>query len=93
MDLGASVFREFFGSSVEMGREVLVALGMAPATAEDRARRFRTFDEKLLEAQRLLQDDEDALLQQAVDARRELAELFEADVGEGSLARIVEPDR
>jgi glutathione-regulated potassium-efflux system protein KefB len=93
MDLGASVFREFFGSSVEMGREVLVALGMAPATAEDRARRFRTFDEKLLEAQRQLQDDEDALLQQSVDARRELAELFEADVGEGSLARIVEPDR
>ena len=90
MDLGAHVFREFFGSSVEMGREVLVALGMSPEQAADRARRFRAFDEKLLEAQRQLQDDEDALLQQAQDAGRELSELFEADRGEGSLGRIVE---
>ena len=33
MDLGARVFREFFGSSVDMGREVLVALGLAGAFA------------------------------------------------------------
>ena len=42
-----------------------------------------------MEAQCLLQDDEDALLQSAQDARRELAELFEADAGEGALGRIV----
>jgi glutathione-regulated potassium-efflux system protein KefB len=89
-DLGAKVFRELFGSSLEMGREVLVALGVDPAQAEDRARRFRAFDEKLMEAQRLLQDDEDALLQSARDARLELAELFEADAGEGALGKIVE---
>ena len=90
MDLGARVFRETFGSSLEMGRDVLVALGLSPAQAEDRARRFRAFDQKLLEAQRLMQDDEAALLQSTEDARRELAELFEADVGEGTLGRIVE---
>jgi glutathione-regulated potassium-efflux system protein KefB len=61
-----------------------------PAQAEDRTRRFREFDERLLDAQRLLQDDEDALVQQAQDARRELAELFEADAGEGTLGRIVQ---
>ena len=79
-----------FGSSLEMGRDVLVALGMDPAQAEARARRFRAFDDRLMEAQRLLQDDEDALLQSAQDARRELAELFEADAGEGALGRIVD---
>ena len=72
-----------------MGRDVLVALGIDPVQAEARARRFRAFDDRLMEAQRLLQDDEDALLQSAQDARRELAELFEADAGEGALGRIV----
>ena len=89
-DLGARAWRELFGSSLEMGREALVALGMDPAQAEARALRFRAFDERLMEAQRLLQDDEDALLQSAQDARRELAELFEADAGEGALGRIVD---
>ncbi len=89
-DLGAKVFRELFGSSLEMGREVLVALGVDPLQAEARVRRFRAFDERLLEAQRLLQDDEDALLQSARDARRELAELFEADAGAGTLGRILD---
>ena len=89
-DLGARAWRELFGSSLEMGRDVLVALGMDPAQAEARALRFRAFDDRLMEAQRLLQDDEDALLQSAQDARRELAELFEADAGEGALGRIVD---
>ncbi|MEO5629951.1 MAG: glutathione-regulated potassium-efflux system protein KefB, partial [Thermomonas sp.] len=93
IDLGARVFRELFGSSVEMGREVLVALGVAPGQADDRVRRFRVHDEKLLEAQRQLQDDEDALLQSAQDSRLELAQLFEADAGQGQLGRIVEPSR
>ena len=41
--------------------------------------RFRQWDEDLLEQQRLLQDDEDALLQATRDARRELDGLFEED--------------
>ena len=92
MDMGARVFREMFGSSLEMGREVLVAMGLAPEQADDRVRRFRTFDLKLLEAQRLLQDDEDALVQSTKDARRELMDLFAADAGQGTLGRIVERD-
>lgn len=82
MDLGAHALRETYGSSLEMGREVLVALGMPPAQADDRVQRFRAWDESLLEQQRLLQDDEDALLQAARDARRELEELFAADAGQ-----------
>ncbi len=92
MDIGATVFRELFGSSVEMGRDVLVALGVTPEQADARVRHFRVHDAKLLEAQRQLQDDEDALLQSSRDARRELAELFEADAGEGQLGRIIELD-
>ena len=87
MDLGAEALRETFCSSLEVGREVLVALGMDRAQAEDRARRFREWDESLLEQQRLLQDDEDALLQAARDARRELDVLFEADASEAAAAR------
>jgi len=93
MDMGAKVSRELFGSSVEMGRDVLVELGVAPEQADARVHHFRVHDAKLLDAQRQMQDDEDALLQSARDARRELAELFEADAGEGQLGRIVEAPR
>ncbi|MDQ3039359.1 MAG: NAD-binding protein, partial [Pseudomonadota bacterium] len=93
MDLGAKVFREMFGSSVEMGRDVLVALGVSPDQADERVRRFRAHDETLLDVQRQMQNDEAALMQSAQDARRELAELFEADVGEGQLGRIVDVPR
>jgi glutathione-regulated potassium-efflux system protein KefB len=81
VDLGAQVLRETFGSSLEMGRDVLMALGMPREQADDRARRFREWDESLLESQRMLQDDEDALLQATRDARDELESLFEADAG------------
>jgi len=81
IDLGAQVLRETFGSSLEMGRDVLMALGMSREQADDRAHRFREWDESLLESQRMLQDDEDALLQATLDARDELESLFEADAG------------
>src|SRR5690606_35216618 len=83
MDLGARAFRELFGSSLEMGREVLVALGVDARKAEDRVRRFRSFDLRLLDQQRQLQGDEAALIQSTRDARRELVTLFEADTGGG----------
>lgn len=79
VDLGAEVMREMFGSSLEMGREVLVALGIERAQAQAHMQQFREWDEALLESQRLLQDDEDALLQATRDARRELDHMFAAD--------------
>lgn len=87
MDLGAVAIRETFGSSLEMGREVLVSLGMEPEAAEDRSKRFREHDERVLAAQHLVYDDEDALRQTAQDARAELEQLFEADRGEGVLGQ------
>ncbi len=83
MDLGAEVFRETFGSSLEMGERALMALGVAADIAADRARRFREHDEQLLREQHLVYDDEAAVIQTGRDARADLEKLFEADVGDG----------
>ena len=63
MDLGARPMRETFLSSLKMGEEVLVELGVPPDVARDHAERFRDHDRRLLRAQYLIRDDEDALLQ------------------------------
>jgi len=88
MDMGAHVVRETLHSSLRMGEDVLVALGVAPATAHERTAQFQAHDERLLNAQYLIHDDEDALLQSAQDARAELEDLFDADRGEGVLGDI-----
>ena len=80
MDMGAEVTRETFASGLEMGRDVLIALGMTREQAEDRARKFRHHDEQLLATQHLIYDDEAALLESANRARSELEQLFQADV-------------
>ena len=87
MDLGTTVVRETFASSLEMGRDVLVALGVPPDTADARTQRFREHDERLLATQHLIYDDEDALRQTAKEARMELEQLFEADSEEDALTQ------
>jgi glutathione-regulated potassium-efflux system protein KefB len=81
MDMGVEVFRETFASGLEMGREVLVSLGLPRDVAEQRTRRFREHDERLLASQHLIYDDESALLETAKRGRAELEQLFEADLG------------
>jgi glutathione-regulated potassium-efflux system protein KefB len=93
MDLGATVMRETFVSSLEMGRDVLVALGMAPDVAAEHAQRFREHDERLLASQYLVHDDEDALRQTAADARAELEQLFEADRDDATGSETATPSR
>jgi glutathione-regulated potassium-efflux system protein KefB len=82
MDLGADVTRETFASGLEMGRDVLIALGVEHEVAVQRVQRFREHDEALLMQQHLIYDDDAALLESAKQARSELEQLFEADVGE-----------
>jgi glutathione-regulated potassium-efflux system protein KefB len=86
MDLGAAATRETFASGLEMGRDVLIALGMPPEQAMERARKFRKHDEELLANQHLIYDDDDALMESTKQARSELEQLFEADVEEQSTA-------
>ena len=91
MDLGAEVVRETFHSSLAMGKQVLVKLGLPPDVAAERARRFAEHDEALLRTQYLVYDDEDALIQTSQQARRELEQLFGADRGEGALRGLGAP--
>ncbi|WP_222565859.1 monovalent cation:proton antiporter-2 (CPA2) family protein [Novilysobacter antarcticus] len=87
-DLGAYSLREMLHSSLKLGEEVLIALGVPPDVAHDHALRFLAHDERLLEAQYRVHDDPDAVLQASTLARRELEQLFDADLGEGVLGGI-----
>jgi glutathione-regulated potassium-efflux system protein KefB len=89
MDLGAQAVRETFHSSLKMGERVLVALGTPPTVAAERAERFRQHDEALLVTQHQIYDDEAALIQTSQEARKDLEQLFAADLGEGVLGGMV----
>jgi len=93
MDLGVEVVRETFHSSLKMGELVLVALGEREDVAAQRAERFRQHDEALLRTQHQVYDDEAALIQTSQEARKDLEQLFAADLGEGVLGGMVERDR
>jgi glutathione-regulated potassium-efflux system protein KefB len=80
MDLGVEVVvRETFHSSLDMGQQVMEALGVPADVAADRRERFRKHDEKVLCAQHLVYDDEAALIASSQQARQDLEKLFEAD--------------
>lgn len=80
LEAGADgVFREMFGSSVDMAREVFKTLGVPSRRAEEIARHFKDYDEQLLRDQVRLQHDEAALIQATRDAADHLANLFEQD--------------
>jgi len=80
MDLGVTgVIRETFHSSLEMGEQVMQALGLPPETARERRERFQAHDERILQEQHLVYDDEAALIASSQQAREDLERLFEAD--------------
>jgi len=79
MDLDVEPFRETFGSSLEMGQQVLVSLGLPAEDAARLAQRFREHDENLLRAQHLVYDDDAAVIQTARQAIDDLEKLFDAD--------------
>lgn len=83
MDMGLDgIVRETYAGSLELGQQVLEALGIPPEQAADRTRRFRVHDEALLARQYLLYDDEAALVASSRDALKELESLFEADLAD-----------
>jgi len=75
----ASVTRETFLSSLDMGRQIMEALGVPPDVAAERVKRFREHDEQMLQEQYLIYDDEAALVASTQQAQRDLLRLFEAD--------------
>jgi glutathione-regulated potassium-efflux system protein KefB len=85
MRLGVPVIRrELLGSSMELTRDVLLALGFRASRADQVIAGFRAHDEKTLARQLAHMGNERELVQTTRDAAAELAELFESDVGLGT---------
>ncbi|MGH8482306.1 MAG: NAD-binding protein, partial [Nevskiaceae bacterium] len=83
MDLGvADVVRRAYHSSLEMGRQLLVAMGEPEARAQRTIETFRAHDETTLLKQQAVFRDEQKLIQTAQETARELEQLFEADRGD-----------
>jgi glutathione-regulated potassium-efflux system protein KefB len=94
MDMSVEgVFRETFPASLEIGKQVLLALGQDASVVEARIRTFREHDEALLREQHLMYDDEAALMQSTRDALVDLESLFEADAASEAEARSDEARR
>jgi monovalent cation:proton antiporter-2 (CPA2) family protein len=89
MDLGIDhIFRETFASSLEMAQDVLEGLGIAPHQARETIQRFRTHDESVLKQQHLVHHDEAQLIATAVQAAKQLEQLFEGDVAVTETGRV-----
>jgi len=81
MDVGVEqVIRRSYFSSLEMTRQLLLALGEGPEAVEHLLHTFRTHDEATLRGQQAVFRDEQQLIQSARDAARELEQLFESDL-------------
>src|SRR5688572_3159567 len=83
MDVGVEhIWRETFGSSLELAAQTLVELGTDPEAALAQVRTFRDHDEATLLEQAAVKDDEDKLIASARAAARQLESLFETDARE-----------
>jgi glutathione-regulated potassium-efflux system ancillary protein KefC/glutathione-regulated potassium-efflux system protein KefB len=74
--------REFFLSSLETARQALELTGMEAAQAARAVALFKEHDERLMDEQYAVRQDEAQLIQTAAQAAAQLQEVFEADVKE-----------
>jgi len=80
MDVGVDrQIRETLLSSIELARDVLMAVGHSETEANEAVRRFREHDEALLERQHKIYHDEAQLIAAARQGAEELERLFEED--------------
>jgi monovalent cation:proton antiporter-2 (CPA2) family protein len=73
------VYREVHSSSVEMGEDVLVALGMHPFEARRAARTFKSHDEKLMRETARHRGDQQMIIDLARRGRAELTRILTSD--------------
>ncbi|HXS79778.1 MAG TPA: monovalent cation:proton antiporter-2 (CPA2) family protein [Gammaproteobacteria bacterium] len=83
------VYREVFGTSVDVARDVLTALGQHPFEAQRAAALFKAHDERLVRASAAHQLDQTKLIDIARAGRAEIANVLAQDVGEKNR----DPDR
>jgi glutathione-regulated potassium-efflux system ancillary protein KefC/glutathione-regulated potassium-efflux system protein KefB len=80
LDLGiTAVFRETYASSLEVARDALVALGVAPGDARASIQTFRAHDERTLLAQHAVSEDEAKMVATTKESAAQLEALFSAD--------------
>jgi glutathione-regulated potassium-efflux system protein KefB len=80
MDIGVDrLIRETLLSSLELARDVLIALGHSEGDANEAIRRFREHDEDQLQRQHKIYHDEAQLIAAAKQGAEELERLFEQD--------------
>ena len=83
MNLGVTRFsRETFLSSLDMGEDVLRALGVPISVASEAVARFRHFDRELLKHQHSIHTDTERMQATGQRSRQQLEELFERDAEE-----------
>jgi glutathione-regulated potassium-efflux system ancillary protein KefC/glutathione-regulated potassium-efflux system protein KefB len=88
MDTGVTeVTRETYASSLEMAAAVLEALGETPANTREAVRRFRQHDQRTLQAQYQVKEDEEKFLATTLAAAHQLERLFEADEASSDATR------
>ena len=80
MDLGVEVlYRDTFYSSLALAKSILEGMGLPAPEAERTVNMFREHDEKLLQQQHAIYQDEQALVESTLKSRAELQSLFESD--------------
>jgi voltage-gated potassium channel Kch len=80
------VWRETYGSSLEVAEATLVALGTPRVQARTEVGRFREHDEETLQAQAAVMDDEEKLIATARASATQLEQLFESDAADEAAA-------
>jgi glutathione-regulated potassium-efflux system ancillary protein KefC/glutathione-regulated potassium-efflux system protein KefB len=79
-----AIEREIFLSSLETARQALELTGMEPTQATRAVALFKEHDEKLMDEQYAVRQDETQLIQTTAQAAAQLQEVFEADVKESA---------
>jgi monovalent cation:proton antiporter-2 (CPA2) family protein len=80
------IWRETYGSSLEVAEATLVALGTPRVQARTEVGRFREHDEETLQAQAAVMDDEEKLIATARASATQLEQLFESDAADEAAA-------
>jgi voltage-gated potassium channel Kch len=79
-----AIEREIFLSSLETARQALELTGMEATQVARAVALFKEHDEKLMDEQYAVRQDETQLIQTAAQAAAQLQEVFEADVKEST---------
>ena len=85
LEIEAGPVRETFFSSLEMGRRVLLGLGLSEAQAAARIERFRRHDDRMLRALHEVAGDQDARIKTIHAYYDDLETLFDNDLREAPI--------